>query len=128
MALDPIIARHKLLLITIKDEFDTESIEYASFIEHFKGYVPRGQLAAKKDLLGIFGALASRGHLRPGKYDVLKKISEDSGNNNITKLIEKAEKDISLLRKSSGNFIHAFFLKRTNSWKIVNNCTCSKYT
>ncbi|XP_060558791.1 uncharacterized protein LOC132719068 isoform X2 [Ruditapes philippinarum] len=101
--MDPIIARHKLLLITIKDEFDTESIEYASFIEHFKGYVPRGQLAAKKDLLGIFDALASRGHLRPGKYDVLKKISEDSSNNNITKLIEKAEEDISLLRKSSDN-------------------------
>ncbi|XP_053404642.1 caspase-3-like [Mercenaria mercenaria] len=94
MALDPVTTRHKLLLTTISDELGSQGDEYDSFVEHFKGYVPRGLLQSKKTLLAKFDALASKGHLGPGKYDVLKKICENSGNIDILELVQKAEADI----------------------------------
>ncbi|XP_045184555.2 caspase-3-like isoform X2 [Mercenaria mercenaria] len=97
MALDPVTKRHKLLLTTISDELGSQGEEYDSFVEHFKGYVPRSLLQSKKTLLAKFDALASKEHLKPGKYDVLKKICEDSGNIDIKMLVEKAETDINEL-------------------------------
>ena len=100
------VRRHKLLLTTISDELDPSDSEYDNFIEHFKGYVPRGRLSSRRNLLGKFEALANKGYLGPGRYDVLKKISADSGNNRILELIEEAEEDIRQLdNTTSGNKI-----------------------
>lgn len=96
--MDPVLTRHKLLLTTISDNLGNTGPEYDSFIEHMKGYVPRGILASKKTLLDKFDALAIKGHLKPGKYDVLKKICEGSGNHDIKELVEAAEVDIKTLQ------------------------------
>ncbi|XP_045187249.2 uncharacterized protein LOC123545053 [Mercenaria mercenaria] len=98
LELDQPAIRHRLLLTNISDMFDTASQEYLNFVEHMKGYVPRGLLASRKSLLGQFDALASRGHLGPGNYDVLKKISRNSGNMDIIDLIEQAETDLQMLK------------------------------
>lgn len=116
---EAVITRHKTLLTTIRDELGESGHEYDSFIEHMKGYVPRGLLSSKKTLLEKFEALGNKGHLKPGKYDVLKKICGDSGNQTLKELVEAAEKDIQSMQEGGMTFSSVFYIIRIQKLKSI---------
>ncbi|XP_045163241.2 uncharacterized protein LOC123527689 [Mercenaria mercenaria] len=99
---------HRKLLTDISDQMVTDSMECENFIEHMKTYVPTGILAQNKSLLGKFETMESRGHLKPGHYEDLKKICTSSGNFDILEMVKEAESKIEQLQQgtSDGNLEH----------------------
>lgn len=87
-------ALHIKLLTDIVDTMETDTNEYESFVFHMTQFVPKGILNSKPNLLEKFSAMKSRGKLDVGKYESLKRVARDSGNNNILELIEEREPEI----------------------------------
>lgn len=101
LAQTEVVMRHKRLLTDISDDMDTNSDEYDNFVEQMKVYVPRGTLSKKKTLLEKFDALTTKGYLKPGGYDILRKICVESGNHGLLDTIKEAESDINALKNTT---------------------------
>ncbi|XP_045201993.2 caspase-3-like [Mercenaria mercenaria] len=88
------VSLHIKLLTDISDMMETDSPEYINFVYNMTQFVPKGLLNSKPNLLGKFAAMKSKGKLDIGKYDNLKKVAKDSGNNDVDELIQEREQEI----------------------------------
>ena len=111
---------HLKLLQSISDNFDLKSSEYENFEKHMTNFVPKGLLSRNNTILKKLQCLETKGHLSPGKYDILKKIAIDSGNNDLIGTIEKAENDIRNLEKRAEGKGHCINISSTLSFKFYH--------
>ena len=100
---------HSRLLTDISDLMVPDSAEFENFVVHMQNHVPRGLLARNRTLLSKLAALANRGKLGPGNYEILKKIATDSGNIEVLELINTAEQQIRARRNHAGGGEFIFF-------------------
>lgn len=93
--------RHAKLLNDISDEMDPNSPECEKFVSMISTLgIGRGLVARKKTLLEKLDLLSTKGKIKPGDYNNLKKLLKDSGNDNIVTLIEAAENDMKVIYSS----------------------------
>ena len=106
---------HLKLLTDISDHMDPSSAECENFVKHITTYVPKGILSRNKTILNKLQCLETKGHLSPGQYGNLRKIAIDSGNTDLTELIDKAETDIRNVEERSEGIAFNSFLRLSHT-------------